>query len=238
MQRRIRRMKKRFGQLDLPTAKDLLKHNLLQSSKWATNKWLEYRYGWTPLIGAVDDLINKPLQPLYGVFSESASMPWYTVILRNNGTDKQLSGGRMQCIMRCVVTPKTQHNLAAEQYGLTRWGLAKSVWELTPFSFVADWFVGVGDYLEYLCAIDQVNLIDSSRTYKYRGQSSRTATFSGLFAPGTYSSRHEFRGGIRSIHEIWDGLFEPPPIYDVRNNMNFTRTLDAISLCVQRFRKA
>jgi hypothetical protein len=38
------------------------------------------------------------------------------------------------------------------------------VWEILPFSFVADWFIGIGPYLEALSAWDGLTFIDGYQT--------------------------------------------------------------------------
>lgn len=60
------------------------------------------------------------------------------------------------------------HFKTFQQIGLTNPLLLG--WELIPFSFVADWFIQVGDYLETLDALIGVKRIAITRSVKQRSE--------------------------------------------------------------------
>jgi len=119
--------------------------------KAAQNAWLEYSYGWRPLVKDVYDaahtianLTNKDYNRLFSV----------------TGTGKKQGS-----TLKSLGFQKYQYH---EWKHLTKYGLwyryasgqppvaaslgltnpLEVAWELVPFSFVADWFVPIGDYIQ------------------------------------------------------------------------------------------
>lgn len=117
--------------------------------KGAANLWLQYQYGWRPLIQdlyaaaeAVFRLTNPPIS-----FVESAS-------LKRLGFVSSMASRNPPQFFRqgyCFRKKKMQVVVTENWSPMASLGLddpATVVWELVPFSFVVDWFIPFGNYLE------------------------------------------------------------------------------------------
>jgi len=106
--------------------------------------WLELQYGWLPLIKDVQGgaeflgkLLNFPMVQTYKVRTKKK---WAKCDNPDNYTNFYFDG-------------KTTGQLIAKLTEVNPYQLsglldpASVAWELTPFSFVADWFIPIGNYL-------------------------------------------------------------------------------------------
>jgi hypothetical protein len=127
-------------------ARDLRRGN---TPKSASNFWLELQYGWLPLLEdarnsaeMLGKLLNFPLVQTYKV-RKKKKLSMYDLAPGNyirEGNDWQFAGAtRGQYIARLKEVD------VASLTGLT--DPASVVWELVPYSFVADWFIPIGSYL-------------------------------------------------------------------------------------------
>lgn len=116
-------------------------------SSYAGNKWLEYIYGWAPTIsGAFEtaDVIASNLQQGSIVkgkvkFKQRRESQNHYSDLHQYNTGIGRATGHYQY---AISDPKL---LKLTQLGFTN--PASIVWELLPWSFVLDWFVDVGGYI-------------------------------------------------------------------------------------------
>lgn len=166
-------------------------------SKDVANGWLQFQYGWKPLLsdvfGAADESIRIVLNKLER-YSASVTLPFEedrpASIFGLPGGHRVVKG-KQSCRI----------NLALEVPGfdLSRWtGLnpISLAWELIPYSFVVDWFVDVGSYLRNL------------ETGLLYGLRFREGYISELYA---VDLREEIRDAFRvnqssSQWQIWSGL--------------------------------
>ncbi|UJQ84929.1 MAG: putative maturation/attachment protein [Cunavirus faecivicinum] len=152
-------------------AKELgLRKDQVLTGKAPANRWLEYQFGWMPLLGDIKgtmDLLNEGFRKKGFTFSvvrqvQSEGLPLVLTAFDANtnydGTSKYLCKTKMYCKIR-------NENLAS----LTRIGLADPLqvaWALVPFSFVVDWVLPVGSYLEALSATHGVDFISGTRVHR------------------------------------------------------------------------
>jgi hypothetical protein len=125
------------------------------------SKWLEMQYGWKPLLGdvhgAADALSKHPTdhwrvtakatrsrvdQYAYDIFPGSGS-----------GFDACECRAKVErsVFARIDAIPNNAATIALASAGVTNPLLV--AWELVPFSFVVDWFLPVGNYVESLDAM-------------------------------------------------------------------------------------
>lgn len=137
--------------------------------------WVEYQYGWKPL-----------LQDLYGaseLLSDRIRSDSYHHAIKSSGKAKapayssSKSGG---IVTEAWTQHETTHRFAAHfrmdsqaQAALSATGLSNPAllaWELLPYSFVVDWFIPVGNYLEGLTAFDGFYFIGGTESNLSRKQ--------------------------------------------------------------------
>lgn len=145
-----------FPQVNLPayfrdlfkTGEDVLK--LARSVakldiKSLSDSYLSYKYGMTLTV-------KDTLELARGLTSRMAAMDWQS---RKARDISQVSWrfGQAECQYAYKVyyslTPKNQTDFVDDLFMSDVLGLGNA-WDLVPFSFVADWFVNIGDFLEQL----------------------------------------------------------------------------------------
>jgi hypothetical protein len=144
-----------------------------RTSDFLADTWLEYSYGWKPLLKDVYDhaqaaaLVVSNLQGEYFTARANASCERTTII--NSGaedTTLQFHGyAKLSVVMEVnYKIPPGAVNLS------TAFGLMNPLevaWELVPFSFVADWFLPVGDAIRSLSAFNGLVFKSGFKTFKH-----------------------------------------------------------------------
>jgi len=113
--------------------------------KTAAQNWLELQYGWIPLVkdafGAAEFLAKVLNFPM---------IQTYKVRRKKNIEIGPIAGTQFEeffghGVTQVQIIARLEEVDTAKLSGLT--DPASVVWELTPFSFVADWFIPIGSYL-------------------------------------------------------------------------------------------
>jgi hypothetical protein len=119
-----------------------------RTPKGIAGKWLEYQYGWAPLLkdayGAAQFLAqtcNFPFKQRYRVRRRKPLVYSNVPEIIRDGGDYFLYGYSTAQIVAIL----SEVNVPALA-GLT--DPASVAWELMPYSFVADWFIPIGSYLQ------------------------------------------------------------------------------------------
>lgn len=128
---------------------------LRRKAKKVGSLWLEYWFGWSPLIsdikGAIDVLqdLNLQLSTTFtgsgnAVYEDVKNDPWF---YRGQWWVYQRRlGATFGCKYRCKMKIHSPNAFNANRLGLTN--PATVAWELIPFSFLVDWFLPVGKFLD------------------------------------------------------------------------------------------
>lgn len=139
------------------------------------NKWLEYQYGWRPLVGSVygvfDELMEKSISRELVVTLRARRRLSEKVL-----TTTDIGGGskaynvalnRYRQEIGIQLKPGAMSPSVANYTSLNPLSIA---WELLPYSFVIDWFVNVGGYLRNAetAMIYGRSFVRGWRTYGYR----------------------------------------------------------------------
>lgn len=134
-----------------PPSKEMVRR--LQA-KDITGRFLEWRYAWSPVIDdayesakAFEELSNGPRQQIFKAVTvrkivESVPGNYH------DGLDEIMIG-------RCYTYEMYEELGAFRQMGLAN--PASILWERVPWSFVFDWFIPVGNYLELIGQIPYMN---------------------------------------------------------------------------------
>jgi hypothetical protein len=147
--------------------------------------WLEFRYGWMPLVysasGAVT-LYQQQLEAGKTIRIQSyASRTWE----KTTNAVSHYGGVDVNHQQVCTTKGKVKYTLyyridrdeavTLAQAGISN--LPNLLWELTPFSFVVDWFIGIGNYLSSLDATNGLVFEKGCVTKSYRSNSIKTSTW-------------------------------------------------------------
>lgn len=122
-------------------------------------KWLELIYGWQPLLSDIHGALiaHQSLKP---------ASYWVKSSIKTN---ESKTVGNISSDIETLVTYKALMTVtnpiesAAQKLGLTNPALL--AWELVPYSFVFDWFLPVGGYLESLDRMSGQTMSQESSTY-------------------------------------------------------------------------
>jgi len=146
----------------------------LTSLKGAASNWLSYKFGWGSLLldakSAAENAARRTLnQTGLQHFTASNFKETNEIQQLSNNADWQAQTRvdlKRSYLAKCWVTVKVENpNLrAAAELGLTN-PLAVA-WELTPFSWVADYFMSIGSYLQTLSAFDGLTVLDSGWSWR------------------------------------------------------------------------
>jgi hypothetical protein len=205
----FRNLRKGVG---LKTFVSWLQNPRTRVQKSIANRWLEYQYGLKPLMQDIHELIVGPLANIgpedYRMRTVSAgSTKTFTKISKSgSGVYFNLSSEwyqyKFHTKARFSVIPGDLSWLSS--YGFTN--PAELVWELIPYSFVADWLFNVGDVLSGLDALVGVSLqaVQPTCYIKFIG----TTSFGGLYL---YSNAH--RGAQHKDLQFGRVRYEPSQSY-------------------------
>ena len=141
----------------------------------AANSWLAYSYGLRPLLSdvygacAAIQRANKPYFDVHQVtaFEQSPFDVYVENVFGPNRFDKRRLVGEVSVRgkVRFRVSNPILHTL--DQVGLTN--PVSIAWELVPFSFVADWFLPIGDYINAIVPPQGVDFVDGWMTVRASG---------------------------------------------------------------------
>lgn len=132
------------GHKDLPGGKP--------TSKMLADNWLELQYGWLPLLKDVEagaqmlaHHLNIPLRQTYrvGVRKEAVSSRISQV---GYNPAHKATAYASKAHRRTIIARIEEAGSIPQLLGLTNPELV--AWELVPYSFVADWFIPIGDWLQ------------------------------------------------------------------------------------------
>jgi hypothetical protein len=222
-----------------------LKHFLDQRSVKAlamgsAAAWLTYRYGLKPLLNDIESVLKGLKKPV------GKQRKTTRASLSQERTDVQVKpsldwGGHKSNIQLVTLDQVKLRAMSLDEYvadlasniGFTGKGLLGLPWELIPFSFVADWFINVGDFLyAYLPAFGYKQLGSCLVTTRYRS-STYTALDAFALPGGAFDLVSAPTGTIsgsvltKTRSQLCDPKLAPKVDFKLSNA---TRLADAISL--------
>lgn len=129
--------------------------------------WLELQYGWLPLLGDVKagaeflaHHLSSPLQTTYHASIHASPDP-YTWVRPFTGTWVAEDSHTMRIRAVIAENPTLTTKLGLQDPELV-------AWELLPYSFVADWFLPIGDWLEARASVTSLKGTFYRSEYKRR----------------------------------------------------------------------
>jgi len=179
--------------------------NVYGLDKKLGNHYLCFKFGWESLISAIQDLVNRPARisnDINRLISRNglattfrSSMKWIEkddnpplayldYIPDEQRVSPTTSSGTRECELRCMVNatfafplldvPKLRHQLWWRKLGLD---LGPSdIYDLIPWTWLIDWFSGIGDYVHAMDAIYQDRSLINFGFITYREISNSTSS--------------------------------------------------------------
>lgn len=181
-----------------------LKRSGLDLEQFAASTWLEYSYGWKPLLKDFYDqaknlaeILTERQNVIRVARAHARTQRVYTENITRS--DKLWSN-----LKRVVVTNSVTYivryripngaNTVGNVFGLQNPLLV--AWELIPFSFVADWFLPVGDFLNQISAYDGLEFAGGVKTFKRNSEiTCKTTLGSGDYVNGIRRFASNLSGG-------------------------------------------
>jgi len=225
---------------------------LLAGEKLVGDLWLQYRYGFLPLVLTIQDVIEQLVVKLHKGFRvKQYRAGSHLSVSRTSGTlDQNLCAELLLRSQRSVetgiqgfATLTTKHNTWSHERILgTRWqDLPATLYELTPLSFVWDWIWNIGSWIQSIVPDPSVtyiaNTVSIKRTYEVKlspisiglrpywtNKGMKSAVDSGLEEASYRESVL-----IRTVNSQLPTL----PIYQAKL-LSLSRSADAIALIVTR----
>jgi hypothetical protein len=168
--------------------------------------WLEIQYGWQPLLSDVysameawSAIANQPRKQTYIAYYSLKPVSYtYTW----SGVYTWTVNEKVSQVVRCETTEVMS---VARSLGL--YDPAIVVWEKVPFSFVADWFVPIGNYLEALAFLPKTN-----SQYCFTLRTKINGTSQGLSGP-TYRGSSGYCSSTIVSRVVTNSWTVPKPIF-------------------------
>lgn len=191
---------RRKGSGDRPTYKFMrvpLTANRLSKMDEATRLWLEYRYGWAPLVYDLVDQLKAFHAEARRIEKSSSGGTGDYAVYKAFGSGKHsatatyphtrssFGGGsytwnldvKHDCEVRAYAYYRVMATgLISRLNDFGAFDVPRAIWELVPFSFVVDWFVPIGDWLASLTPKFGVEILVSGYREHDRKEVIRTLT--------------------------------------------------------------
>jgi len=240
----------------LSALKSFMEHpsnkRLLAGEKLVGDLWLQYRYGFLPLILTIQDVIEQLIVKLHKGFRvKQHRAGTHLSVARTSGTlDQNFCAELMLRSQRSIETSiqgfatlATKHNTwSSERILGTRWqDLPATLYELTPLSFVWDWVWNIGSWIQSIVPDPSVtylaNTVSIKRTYKVSLVPIAIGlrpywTNKGLLNAGSVGLKeasYQESTLLRTVNLQIPAL----PVYQAKL-LNLSRSADAIALIVTR----
>jgi hypothetical protein len=204
-------------------------------------RWLEIQYGWLPTISDAYEAAKA-----FEQISNGPRTSRFVVQGRIPIVDSYGSAGALEGRIHGLRGVRLQFELYEEMSFARQLGLLDPLsvaWELTPYSFVVDWFIPIGNYLSDLAQIPYLNgrwLVTEFIRWPKQKQE-------WVDVPGDPNDPFAYSHGIDYPDIVWEGAgvyrsLNPPtarfpvPRFD-SSSLGGNRFANAIALAYQRFLK-
>jgi len=223
----------------------LRKGSKFSSAKpWADN-WLELQYGWKPLLADIHEAMeaySRFLSKDTTVQSVSASAShkdFESEVLRVSGTYFQDVGKRS---VKTSTRSKFTLRYAVDDHlkaFMSQTGFTNPInlaWEVIPYSFVADWFLPVGPYLENVSAFGGMVFAGGTEVSFTRRITTFVANADGTPGGNPNNGTRSFRGFYQREAILLDRSalagFPSMVVPEVKSPFSIAHVLNGIALMV------
>jgi len=220
-------------------------------AKATGNAWLELQYGWKPLLsdvyGAMETLAkaNNPAGNPNTIYKKATGRAKRSEEPRTvtrtslpagySGWDEVTRSGKTTVIVKTGVTYSlsSQPLASLKSVGITNPLLL--AWELLPYSFVVDWFMPIGNYLESLDATNGLSFYDGYMSTFVRFEATTIASSSYSYNTG---QQHFYRFVTENYKTVKFtrsrlGNFPSAPAPTFKNPLSTSHVASAMALLLQ-----
>jgi len=228
-----------------------LKKLLPQDARGVSSDWLAYQYGVRPLISDIQGLVDelgKGNPAMLDIIGSARKTPTSNGCGYANDNGSYIYGPNCSWSTKLDADVGVKYKLRAR---VTHGGLklinsiglsnpATIAWELTPWSFVIDWFIPIGDYLNMVDALVGVDPLYAHRTVFVKETITGTKTYGG-YDPNFRVVWSEFESQYRvervyckrSVLPSFPTLAFPK----LRSPLSTTHLANAIALLLVNFKR-
>lgn len=145
-----------------------------------TKGWLSYQYGLTPLLNDVRDTYSL-LKAGFGLRPDLLMSAKRNLTFHGSTSDRTSYPGWKSGSYEQLANAKAWYKVAnSELDALNRLGLlnpVEALWAVQPYSFVVDWFLPIGNFLEAITARMLVDFVDGYLGHRVTSSSRCGSTF-------------------------------------------------------------
>lgn len=202
-------------------------------NKTVENRYLEYTYGWSPMIGDIVTAFKElsDQKPLPQVMKVSHSTK-----LRCDFPSNYTGRGYRIMKTNCYFAVRSEKVRRSAEWNLINNPLL-TAWELVPYSFVVDWFIPIGDTIGQFSAADGLDFISGTTTQHTRAWWMSDRPKESLWVG---MNRIDYqRTLVGELNDTYREVHTSRPIGfpTVSFTASVRRTLNGLALLSQRFRR-
>jgi len=238
---------KRFGKLKrkvVHRAWELTKRSKgLNITDAMTTAWLEFRYAWMPMVYSLED-IQEALSTIERGSVKGRARSVVDLSDSKTVTDPNGDGGRASYTSTTTITGHVTirgYAVGTFSTGGGRFGFDPllTAWELVTLSFVVDWFIDIGSWLQTYSPFAEGGLVNTGYSLKYEFERSYSGNISyyGNLVGDEYTTGGGTTGTYTEKIERYVRVPANPPFFpSFKPDLNWKRGLDLISLIYKSFR--
>ena len=168
--------------------------------QYVSDKWLEVRYGWMPLMSSIYDTVKtlgRKVEAAMAVLKARSGVSTSDVFVTGSGTyTSPTIKTEVSRSWRTELQLVYNRPAGTSLYNYTSLNPLAIAWEVTPFSFVVDWVVDVGGLLErwenfaiFASSASNIRRTDSYREIVTQTVSGTSYTPPTVTASGSYPNQ-------------------------------------------------
>lgn len=219
--------------------------------KSVADNWLALQYGWKPLLQDIQGAMESVAQLNLG-----QTQTWTTRssassnVVGNQRLYQNVASGRETGAQSWVSRSTVRYGLRWKYDDhltsfLAQTGFTNPIslaWELLPYSFVADWFIPIGPYLQALSAWDGLKFVDGWKTSMQEVINTWDVSYSGPSNPSDPRDVHmeQLTGACWHRYFVYDRIplsgFPSPKLPSFKNPLSVTHAANAVALVISNFK--